>query len=319
MTRDSVRDAPVGPLVSVGLPVYNGERYLATAIESVFAQTLRDLELVIADNASADATEEICLRYARQDPRIRYFRHSKNRGAGFNFNFLFRQARGKYFKWLAHDDILAPANLAACVAALDADPSLVLAYTHHVDVDEAGTPIRTVSRTKGRSDEVSARFWDLMEGEHTCEEVFGLIRSSVLGRTPLIADYADSDRTLLGELALHGKFAEIAQPLFLHRIHAESSVRRFPVFRTRAVWFNPELRGRLVLSAWRQFFQMLGAILRAPIGNAARLACYWQALRWFKWRWRWMFSELFMELRDFAQRPFGSVRDKRPGAPPTSR
>jgi hypothetical protein len=149
--------------------------------------------------------------------------------------------------------------------------------------------------------------------------VFGLIRSSVLGRTPLIADYADSDRTLLGELALHGKFAEIAQPLFLHRIHAESSVRRFPVFRTRAVWFNPELRGRLVLSAWRQFFQMLGAILRAPIGNAARLACYWQALRWFKWRWRWMFSELFMELRDFAQRPFGSVRDKRPGAPPTSR
>jgi hypothetical protein len=158
-----------------------------------------------------------------------------------------------------------------------------------------------------------------MEGKHTCEEVFGLIRSSVLSKTPLIADYADSDRTLLGELALHGKFGEVSQPLFFHRIHAESSVRRFPVFRKRAVWFNPDLRGRLVLSAWRQFLQMLGAILRAPIGNAARLACYWQAIRWFKWRWRWMLSELLMELWDFLRRPLADgIRNKRPGPPPAS-
>jgi hypothetical protein len=157
-----------------------------------------------------------------------------------------------------------------------------------------------------------------MENEHTCEEVFGLIRSSVLGKTPLIADYTDSDRTLLGELALHGRFREVPQPLFFHRIHAESSVRRFPVFRTRAVWFNPDLRGRLILSAWRQYIQMLSAILRAPIGTADRLACYWQALRWFKWRWRWMFTELFVELWEFVRRSFADPGSKRPGSPPAS-
>lgn len=316
LTRRGTRS---DPLVSIGLPVYNGEKYLALAIESVLAQTFQSFELLIADNASTDETQAICRSYANRDPRIRYFRHPTNLGAGFNYNFVFRQARGQYFKWLAHDDFIAPANLAACVEALSADASRVLAYTHHVDVDEAGTPIRTVARTKGQSDDVSARFWDLMEGGYTCEEVFGLVRSSVLGKTPLIADYTDSDRTLLGELSLHGKFQEVSQPLFFHRIHAESSVRQFPVFRERAAWFNPNLQGRLVLSAWRQFFQMLGAILRAPIGFRARLACYWQALRWFKWRWRWMFRELRMELWDFLRRPFAEIiGTKRPGSPPTS-
>jgi glycosyltransferase involved in cell wall biosynthesis len=292
----------VSPLVSIGIPVYNGERYLAVAIESVLEQTFSSFELLIADNASTDRTQEICRLYAKRDPRIRYFRHLTNRGAGFNYNFLYHQARGQYFKWLAHDDFIAPTNLAACVEALNADSTLVLAYTHHIDIDENGKPIRTVSRTKGESDQISVRFLDLMDSQYTCEEVFGLIRCSVLGKTPLIRDYADSDRTLLGELSLHGKFREVSQPLFFHRIHAESSVRRFPVSRERAAWFNPNLRGRLVLSAWRQFFHMLGAIARAPMGILDRLACYWQAIRWFKWRWRWMFKELFGELWDFFRR-----------------
>ena len=292
----------MNPVVSIGLPVYNGEKYLALAIASVLEQTFSSFELLIADNASSDRTEAICRNYAAQDPRIRYFRHPVNRGAGFNYNFLFHQARGQYFKWLAHDDLIAPTNLAACVEALNGDPTLVLAYTHHVDIDENGNPIRTISRTKGNSNEISERLWDLMDGQYTCEEVFGLIRCSVLGKTPLIRDYADSDRTLLGELSLYGKFAEVPQPLFFHRIHAQSSVRQFPVFRDRAVWFNPDLRGRLVLSAWRQFSHMLGAIARAPMRVRDRLACYWQAIRWFKWRWRWMFKELVGELLDFSRR-----------------
>jgi glycosyltransferase involved in cell wall biosynthesis len=294
----------VKPFISVGLPVYNGANYLAVAIESVLAQTFRDLELVISDNASTDETQEICESFARRDSRVRYFRQPVNRGAGFNYNFVFHRSRGRYFRWLAHDDYIAPSCLSACVALLNSDMSLVLAYTHHVDVNELGIAIRTVSRTKGQDDDVSKRFWDLMDGLHTCEEIFGLIRSDTLARSRLIADYTDSDRTLLGELSLYGKFGEVREVLFYHRLHAKSSVKIHPTFRDRAVWFNPNLKGRLVLSAWRQFYEMIAAIRRAPLGRVPKSQCYWQAIRWFKWRWRWMFSELFLEIRDFSRRSF---------------
>ena len=291
----STKDA-AQPLASVGLPVYNGQKYLAVAIESVLAQTFADFELIISDNGSSDATQAICESFAARDARIRYIRQPRNRGAGFNYNFVFHEARGQYFKWLAHDDWLAPDNLKSSVAALETDPGVVLAYTHHIDVDDEGAELRTVRRAKGQDDDVGKRFWDLMEGSYTCEEVFGLIRSSILRKTPLIANYTDSDRTLLGELVLYGKLAEVRELLFYHRIHAGSSVRQNPVFYQRAAWFDPKLKGRLVLSAWRQFFQMLRAILNAPLGVRTRVACYWQALRWFKWRWRWMFEQLFGEL-----------------------
>jgi glycosyltransferase involved in cell wall biosynthesis len=284
------------PLVSVGLPVYNGDKYLAIAIESILAQTFQDFELIISDNASTDGTREICESFVKRDSRVRYTRHPINRGAGFNYNFVFNQARGEYFKWLAHDDFVAPGYLTACLELLNAEPSIVLAYTYYIDVDERGASIRTESRTKGQGVEPSMRFWDLMEGSHTCEEVFGLIRTSVLRLTWLIQDYTDSDRTLLAELSLYGKFGEVPRPLFYHRVHPGSSVKMHPKFRGRSVWFNPALKGRLVLPAWKQFFHMLAAISRAPIGIVCQSACYWQAIRWFKWRWRWMFQELFSEV-----------------------
>lgn len=304
MSEKPIMDTQKDPLVSIGIPVFNGEKYLVVAIESVLNQAFQDFELVISDNASTDKTQEICESFAAYDARIRYFRQPINRGAGFNYNFVFYQARGRYFRWLAHDDFIAPDCLSVCVKALDADPSRVLAYTHHIDIDEYGIPIRMVSRTKGQDERVSMRFWDLMEGLYTCEEVFGIVRSSVLCKTALIKNYSDSDRTLLGELSLYGKFIEVREPLFYHRIHPDSSVRRNPVFRERAIWFNPALKNRLVLSAWKQFFQMLIGINRAPIEVLDRIQCYWQAVRWFKWRWRWMFSELFLEILDLWRRSF---------------
>ncbi len=304
MRKKPIVDTQKNPLVSVGLPVFNGEKYLAVAIESVLTQAFQDFELIISDNASTDKTREICEFFAAYDSRVRYFRQPTNRGAGFNYNFVFYQAGGRYFRWLAHDDFIAQDCLSACVEALDTDSLRVLAYTHHIDVDEYGIPIRMVSRTKGQNEKVSMRFWDLMEGLYTCEEVFGLVRSSILCKTSLIKNYSDSDRTLLGELSLYGKFIEIREPLFYHRIHPDSSVRRNPMFRERAVWFDPSLKNRLVLSAWKQFFQMLIGINRAPIGMLNRIQCHWQAIRWFKWRWRWMFSELFLEILDFWRRSF---------------
>ena len=95
------------PRVSIGLPVYNGENYMAAAIDSLLAQTFTDFELIISDNASTDATEQICRDYAHRDGRIRYYREEVNRGAAWNFTHTFELARGEYFKWHAHDDLCA--------------------------------------------------------------------------------------------------------------------------------------------------------------------------------------------------------------------
>ena len=124
--------------VSMGMPVYNGERYVAEAIESVLQQTFGDFELVISDNGSTDSTRSICEGYAARDPRVRYFRSDANRGATWNFNRVVELSRGEYFRWAAHDDRIRPEYLERCVAVLDADPEAVLCYTQVEIIDAAG-------------------------------------------------------------------------------------------------------------------------------------------------------------------------------------
>ena len=96
----------MGPfVVSIGLPVYNGEPFLAQALDSLLAQSFEDFELIISDNASTDRTRSLCESYQKRDPRVQYFRQSVNMGPVWNFNFVVRQAAGKYFMWAAHDDL----------------------------------------------------------------------------------------------------------------------------------------------------------------------------------------------------------------------
>ncbi len=109
------------PLVSIGLPVRNGERYVGEAVRSVLDQQYDRLELVISDNASDDGTEEICRQFARSDPRVRYHRQPQNIGLVPNFNAVLHLARGTYFKWIGDDDWLTPTYVTRCVEVLDDD------------------------------------------------------------------------------------------------------------------------------------------------------------------------------------------------------
>src|SRR3954471_2621746 len=136
-------DATKGPRLTVGLPTYNGEDYLASALDSLLAQTFTDFELIISDNASTDATESIARAYAARDPRIRYVRHPRNRGSAFNHTYVIREARGEFFKWASDDDLYAPELLERCVAALDARPEIVLAHAWTAFINEAGEIIHT--------------------------------------------------------------------------------------------------------------------------------------------------------------------------------
>ena len=129
------------PLVSIGLPVYNGEKYLREAIESILGQTFCDLELIISDNGSTDSTQEFCGEYASRDSRVRYFRHEINRGAAWNYCAVFRYSRGKYFKWASHDDLCTPTFLERCVEVLERDPRVALCTTRTTIIDGDGEAI----------------------------------------------------------------------------------------------------------------------------------------------------------------------------------
>src|SRR5215472_17867412 len=128
----------IAPRLSVGLPVYNGENYLAESIDALLGQSYEDFELVISDNASTDGTAGICHRYARQDSRVRYIRQPSNIGAAPNHNFLIDQARGELFKMASHDDLYARDLLQRCIDALDEYPQVVLAHSWSAVIDEEG-------------------------------------------------------------------------------------------------------------------------------------------------------------------------------------
>src|SRR5436190_12174806 len=93
------------PIVSIGLPVFNGERYLRQALDSLLGQDFQDFELIISDNASTDRTAEICRAYVAKDRRIRYYRNESNIGSAPNYRRVFELARGEFFKWCSHDDV----------------------------------------------------------------------------------------------------------------------------------------------------------------------------------------------------------------------
>jgi len=273
------------PRVTVGLPVYNGEPYLAQAVDSLLAQTYPDFELIIADNASTDSTSAICRDFERRDGRVRYHRNDVNLGAARNYNRLVEMAKGEFFKWAAHDDLCAPSYLESCVVVLERDPSVVLCYPRTRIIDEAGQdkgPYEDdLHLISSRSCE---RFRDVVfrdAGE--CNAVFGLIRIDVLRKTALIGNYPASDMILLSELALHGKFHELPEPLFLRRDHPQTSIRANVTTDERAAWFDPKKADKKQFTHWRWVLEYHRAIRRATAGAGDGLRCYQYLGRWMRW------------------------------------
>ncbi len=283
------------PKVSVGLPVYNGQDYLSEAISSVLNQTFADFELVISDNASTDRTEEICWNYAKQDSRVRYFRAQENMGAAWNYNRVFELSRGQYFRWLAADDMFAPTLLEKSVFVLDGYPDVVLCFSWTKDVDSDGQEINVKPSTREYAAvRPSDRFYSLSITVpwHNCEEVFGLIRRDVLENSNLIAPYTDSDRTLLAQLALFGPFYEIPEPLFWHRLHDAGSVVVNPDNHQRAAWFDPTLKGKLIMPVWRQTFELSRVVALSPVSWEEKFFSYLKLARWIKRRRKALYYDL---------------------------
>lgn len=269
------------PRVSIGLPVYNGDAFLAAAIDTLLAQTFRDFELIISDNASTDGTEAICRDRAARDGRIHYHRSETNRGAMWNFNRVVELARGEYFKWAAHDDMHQPTYVERCVDALDRHADVVLACTKLIDIDDDGARKDVdVPHLRWDSPRPNVRFRALANPHHRCESVFGVIRTSVLRRTVLISDYAGCDRVLLAQIALAGKFYEIPEVLFLHREHKKRSTKAYKSEQTRTAWFNPARAGKPDLPHVKMLRGYARVIAHAGVPWADKLACYAMLVPW---------------------------------------
>jgi glycosyltransferase involved in cell wall biosynthesis len=291
------------PRLTIGVPVYNGEDFLREALDSLVAQSFGDFELLISDNASTDSTRDICAEY--RDSRIRYHRNETNVGAARNYNALVHMARGELFKWAAHDDVCAPDFLKRSVEALDANPAAVVGYTQARIIDEHG---RDVDYANGyepgvtlASPHVHERFRELICRRHRCFPVFGVIRTEALRKTPLLEVFSHADRLLLGRLLFLGPFAQVPEALFLSRVHATASGQLFSTPDALLRWWDPKLKGRLLMPHWRVFFEYFRVAGSSPARRADRLRCYAEILRSIGIPW-WR-----RKLADDLKRPLGAA------------
>ncbi len=303
------------PRVTVGLPVYNGETFIESAIESLLSQTFSDFELVISDNASTDATPDICRKYQQLDSRVCLEIQPENRGAAWNFNRVYHLARGEYFRWASDDDLCEAEYLERCVDMLDGDSSLVWCHCRTTHIDESGQafaakhlqdasnccsaeclsgPCRGTGVRKRRSTTFCRtsrsprdRFGGVILGKNNLD-VFGLIRSSALAKTQLQRPYYGADNVLLAELSLLGRYQEAPETLFYKRIHSRASGALTNHAQLQQ-WIDPTRKSRSSIHTRLQLLRgYLGMIAKSNLDRRERFRCYVVVLRYLfqthKWK-----------------------------------
>jgi len=284
------------PRVGIGIPVYNGEKYLCEAIESVLAQSFTDFELIISDNASTDSTEHICRHYAAKDSRIRYYRNDKNIGAAKNCNRTFELSCSRYFKWMAVDCTIEPEFLQRCVDLLDRDKDIILTCSYCIGhIETTGARIKLEGNFALKSPEPYQRFCDALKrvvAEGGNGPIWALMRSDVLRQSRLIKPIIGGDDYLLLELALKGKFGQIPEFLAMLRRHRDSytdisNSNSGVEGIVEAKWFDTDNKAKILLPHWRRLWEYFliamrsGQPIRAKLLMVATLF-YPIMLRWSK-------------------------------------
>ncbi|MEP6607262.1 MAG: glycosyltransferase [Burkholderiaceae bacterium] len=289
---------PEACLITVGLPVYNSERYLKQSLDSLLAQSFSDFVLIISDNASTDGTAQICKQYAAADSRIKYFRNEVNIGNPRNFNRLAGLATSRYLKWSTADDFWEPTFLERALEVMERDPTIALCYPQAVLVDAEGrNPTDYNDVLNLVQDDPAERFLALLESVKLAHQHLGLIRMSHLQQTQLLGNYVASDVNLLAELSLYGKFVELPHRLFFRRFHkdsgswkrgdAEHEARRYHASGAKSVGFNK----------WHRHLGFFSAVRRSPLGLKSKMRLY----RYLWLRMIWDRRDLGAELTKFAR------------------
>jgi glycosyltransferase involved in cell wall biosynthesis len=182
------------PVVSIGFPIYNDQRFGPAALDCLLKQTYTDFELIISDNASTDMSEAFCRGAAVRDARIRYFRQSENIGPSANFNFLLDAARGTYFMWAASDDLWAPDFLQTLVGALIARSNAALAFCPYRYIGQADEALGEVLAFNYSSRSRIVRLWKLCS-DYNDACFYGLFRRSHIAGTKVPVWWGRNGRT----------------------------------------------------------------------------------------------------------------------------
>ena len=270
------------PRLTIALPVYNGEEYVAESLEALLGQSFTDFELIISDNASTDGTGDICRRYQKQDSRVRYFRQERNIGLAPNVNFLFGQARGELYKEASHDDLYAANLLESCIAALDEYPHVVLAHSWTAKVDGSGNLTEAYKYPLTTATPSAPERFRSMLFDSGGDDDYGVMRTDVRRRTALMGSHHHADRTITTEIALHGPFYQVPEWLYFRREHPQQNGRA--PLRRRCANMDPRRANRWRHPAVRLYgeyvWAYVAAIRRAPLSAADRRECYRYLGQW---------------------------------------
>lgn len=279
------------PRVSIGMPVYNGEKYLEQAIKSILNQTFTDFELIISDNASTDGTQSICNIYAMKDPRIRYSRNDKNLGGPNNYNKVFKLATGEFFKWAAYDDLLAPEYLDKCIKVLDNDHTIFGCHSKTAKIDQYGNFLGFHNKgllTRISSPKVHKRFRDLIGLYYITTPFHAVYRRVLFEKSQLHGSYVGADRNLVAELSLMGRIFEIPECLFYWRDHPDSYTSKFygsnredslDRLLAEAAWWSNDSGS--YFPHWRTFLEYFNSVNRVKLRLLERILCYGSIMSWF--------------------------------------
>lgn len=260
------------PMVSVGVPVYNGSKYLREALDSIQSQTYENFEVIISDNASTDETPDICMAYVKYDNRFKYFALKKNMGAAYNYNHAFRLSTGKYFKWAADDDLLNKNFLSNCVDILEKNSDVVLCSCQAIIIDKFGKRRQIEGDDLNLSiSDITSRFEKTLYPMNFCHcGIFGLIRRDILSKTRLIGNYLASDRVLISQLSLHGPIYEIEKELFYRRKHE----RNIGISPEDLKFYDPQLKPIFLLPEFRVLYEQLKNVYSSNLKTSVKRTLY---------------------------------------------
>jgi glycosyltransferase involved in cell wall biosynthesis len=285
------------PTLSIGLPVYNGERYLPKAINCLLSQDFDDFELVISDNGSSDQTETICREFARKDRRVRYFRSDENRGSSWNFRRVFELSEGDFFKYAAYDDECHPTMLRRCLEVFRAsDPTVALVYTLSETIDENSNVIapdcganwdRVATTAKTPHERLARVIWRSLHGQ----AFYGVIRASFLRRARPFGSIV-ADWMVLAELGMMGKIIEVPEVLFRLRIHRANSWNGSTTPLKQLKWYNPAAKGLETVLPYRiaVILEYMKSVRHVRLSPFERITCMFVACLTPPLRnaWRWL-------------------------------
>lgn len=241
------------PLVSIGMPIYNGEKYLAQALDSLLEQEYRNFELIVSNNASTDGTESICRQYATRDQRIRYYRNRENVGALANFGMVLNRAMGDYFMWSACDDLWMPGFISATLQQLERYPAAIVAMSAIKKVSEGHTESNVI-RFSGRNDPNHMSQYQLAmslaAGRPYHLYVYGLYRTEFLRKSiQYFRPIAGGDRLFVCHAALVAPFRYVDEVLHVRQVRSDHIRDRYKKEQLGRVWRDTFAKEKMVLAA----------------------------------------------------------------------